>query len=177
MKLSLISVMAFLLVASASLVDGQTLQTLCSFNGANGANPYAGLTLGNDGNFYGTTWLGGNTNLNNGYGFGTVFKVTTNGTLATLVSFANTNTDGRMPVAGLTLGNDNNFYGSTTASGISGSGTLFKVTSNGTLTKLAAFVDFNGFSPHAALTLAKDGNFYGTTKLGGYTNMNKNENV
>ena len=55
----------------------------------------AGLTLGNDGNFYGTTEEGGS-------GYGTVFQVTTNGTLTTLVSFNGPNGDGsgRRPDAG-----------------------------------------------------------------------------
>jgi hypothetical protein len=53
-------------LASASLVGAQTLQTLVSFSGTNGWNPYAALTLGNDGNFYGTTFYGG-------VGYGTVF--------------------------------------------------------------------------------------------------------
>ena len=97
-KWSLKSATAFLIVASASLVEAQTLQTLCSFNGTNGANPNA-LTLGNDGNFYGTTWIGGSrTNLPYLNGVGTVFKVTTNGTLTTLVSFNSTN--GAAPYAG-----------------------------------------------------------------------------
>ena len=45
----------------------------------NGANPYAGLVQGSDGNFYGTTSSGG-TN-----GAGTVFKISTNGALTTFV--------------------------------------------------------------------------------------------
>jgi uncharacterized repeat protein (TIGR03803 family) len=46
------------------------LTTLVSFNGANGNGPFAGsLTLGTDGNFYGTTQLGGSS------GNGTVFGV------------------------------------------------------------------------------------------------------
>jgi hypothetical protein len=48
---------------AAVKLPAQTLQTLCSFNNANGAEPSAGLTLGGDGNFYGTTFLGGNINL------------------------------------------------------------------------------------------------------------------
>ena len=60
-----------------------TLTTLVSFNCTNGANPHAALTLGNDGNFYGTTANGGSSSSIDG----TVFKVTTNGTLTTLVSF------------------------------------------------------------------------------------------
>ena len=57
------------------------LTTLVSFNGANGNNPQGGLVQGNDGSFYGTTEYGGAN------GLGTVFQVTTNGTLTTLVSF------------------------------------------------------------------------------------------
>ena len=109
-KLSLKSLIAFLCIASASLVGAQTLQTLCSFNGTNGAMPMAALTLGTDGNFYGTTGFG------SGYGYGTVFKVTTNGTLTTLFSFKYL-TVGNGPVAALTLGTDGNFYGTTCAGG------------------------------------------------------------
>jgi uncharacterized repeat protein (TIGR03803 family) len=40
-----------------------TLTTLASFNGANGANPYAGLVRDPQGNLFGTTALGGTNNL------------------------------------------------------------------------------------------------------------------
>jgi len=101
------------------------LTTLVSFtnNYTEGANPFAALTLGNDGNFYGTTEYGGT----NGGG-GTVFKVTPNGVLTTLVSFAITN--GANPQAALTLGNDGNFYGTTVSGGSSGGssyGTVFRL--------------------------------------------------
>jgi uncharacterized repeat protein (TIGR03803 family) len=135
----------------------QTLQTLCSFTGGNGQNPCGALTLGNDGNFYGTTQYGGTNN------YGTVFKVTTNGTLTSLVSFNGNN--GETPLSGLTLGNDGNFYGTTVSggSGGGGGGTVFKVTTNGTLTTLVSFNGNNGENPFSGLTLGNDGNFYGTT--------------
>jgi uncharacterized repeat protein (TIGR03803 family) len=83
----------------------QSVQTLVSFNCTNGSYPISALTLGNDGNFYGTADNGGSNNE------GTVFMVTTNGALTTLVSFAGTN--GVDPAGGLTLGKDGNFYGTT----------------------------------------------------------------
>ena len=153
---------AVLFLALAPLVGGQTLQPLCSFNFTNGAGPEAALTLGNDGNFYGTTEGGG---ASGGEGDGTIFQVTTNGTLTTLVLFNVTN--GTEPMTALTLGNDGNFYGTTPQGGVSGGwGTVFKVTTNGTLTTLVSFSSIypNPDDPEAALTLGNDGNFYGTTE-------------
>ena len=135
------------------------LTSLVSFNSSNGANPYGRLTMGNDSNFYGTTYGGGT----NG-GWGTVFKVTTNGVLTSMVSFNSNN--GAYPLAGLTLGSDGNFYG-TTQKGGNGYGTIFKVTTNGVLTTLAAFANTNGASPQGQLTLRNDGTLYGTTRFGG----------
>jgi uncharacterized repeat protein (TIGR03803 family) len=156
---SLKSKIAFLILASVSLVQAQILQTLCSFSSIGAAYPRAGLTLGNDGNFYGTTSAGGSS------GDGIVFKVTADGALTTLVAFNDGN--GAYPYAGLTLGNDGNFYGTTSAGGSSGDGIVFKVTADGALTTLVAFNDGNGAYPYAGLTLGNDGNFYGTTSAGG----------
>ena len=142
-----------------------TLTRLAAFNRTNGANPDAALILGNDGNFYGTTREGGNTSSSYPVGMGTVYLVTTNGTLTTLAVFEGTN--GAGPEASLTLGNDGNFYGTTQAGGSNGYGTLFRVTTNGVLTTLASFAVTNGSYPEAALTLGKDGHFYGTTSQGG----------
>jgi len=75
------------------ITPGGTLTTLDSFGGSNGANPWAGLVQGANGDFYGTTSVGG------AHSYGTVFQITPGGTLTTLHSFDNT--DGAYPYAGL----------------------------------------------------------------------------
>jgi len=124
--------------------------TLHSFNGTDGANPESRLIQATDGNFYGTTSMGG------AYYRGTVFKITPEGTLTTLYSFDGT--DGAYPV-GLIQATNGNFYGTT-------SGTVFKITPSGTLTKLHDFHPADGVRPQE-LVQGTDGNFYGTTALGG----------
>ena len=147
-----------------------TLTTLYSFcsqdNCTDGTGPLAGLVQGIDGNFYGATLGGGSSNN------GTVFKITPNGTLATLHRF--NGTDGAGPFADLILGTDGNFYGTTEVGGVSGCGfnqegcgTVFKITPNGTLTTLHIFNGTDGSLPEGALVQGADGNFYGTTFLGG----------
>jgi len=140
---------------------GVTLSTLSSFTGtgASGEFPYAPLVLAGDGSFYGTTVEGGTS------GLGTVFRVTTNGVVTTLVSFNDNN--GALPYAGLVLGRDGNLYGTTSQGGANGYGTVFRMTTSGLLTSLANFNEFNGYYSVAGLVQGKDGNFYGTTIYGG----------
>jgi uncharacterized repeat protein (TIGR03803 family) len=149
-----------------------TLATLISFdyNGNAGNSPYSGLVQGSDGSLYGTTSGGGAyTNLS-GQGYGTIFKLATNGTLTTLISFNGTN--GASPQAGLILGTDGSFYGTTYLGGTNNYGTVFMLATNGTLTTLVSFGNTNGAFPQAGVIQASDGNFYGTTSAGGaYTNQ------
>ena len=121
-----------------------TMTTLVSFNITNGAYPYA-LTLGDDGNYYGTTFEGGSSSYGTFKGYGTVFKVMTNGSLTTMVSFNYAN--GAYPNAALTLGSDGNFYGTTGEGGSGDYGTIFQVTTNGTMTTLVSFNSTNGGGP------------------------------
>lgn len=93
---------------------------LHAFVKSDGANPYAALIQGSDGNFYGTTYAGG------AQGLGTVFRMTTNGALTTLYSFAGA-TDGSNPLGNLVQGNDGNFYGTAAAGGAYGNGVIFRV--------------------------------------------------
>ena len=85
-------------------------------------------------------------------------------TIQTLFSFNNKN--GAVPNA-LTLGNDDKFYGTTETGGTGGYGTVFRMTTNGTLTTLVSFNSTNGANPYSGLTLGSDGNFCGTTYGGG----------
>lgn len=140
-----------------------------------GASPGSGLTLGNDGNFYGTTSTGGSA------GEGTVYKVTPSGTVTILHSFGDGSVanDGATPESPLTLGLDGNFYGTTTAGGgfVPGSttetaGTVFKITPSGTLTITHTFspgaLSGDGAHPSpGALVQLSDGTLYGETTYGG----------
>jgi uncharacterized repeat protein (TIGR03803 family) len=60
---------------------------LYSFGFTDGVSPLAGLVQGGDGHFYGTTYYGGTNVGANGDGYGTVFKMSTNGALTSLYSF------------------------------------------------------------------------------------------
>jgi uncharacterized repeat protein (TIGR03803 family) len=145
--------------------DG-TLIVLHAFTGGgDGAEPYGALVRGADGNFYGTTRDGGALN------FGTVFRMAPNGAYAVLYQFAG-GYDGGHPLAGLVLGTDGSFYGTTPITGAFNAGTAFRITSNGRLTILHAFSGTDGRGrdgsyPRASLLQARDGNFYGTTYAGG----------
>jgi len=155
------------------------LSSFFSVNGEGGeAQPVGSLVQGQDGAFYGTTVFGGAN------GSGSVFKMTSERTITILYSFnavtdANgNNLDGECPRAGLTLGRDGSFYGTTSTGGSNAAGTIFKITSAGALTTLYAFgtlIDTNGspidgFEPATALLEGSDGDFYGTTEFGGIGN-------
>ena len=141
-------------------------QTLFNFQlrpDTNGVQPEAGLTLGPDGSFYGTTRDGGTNNS------GTIFKVTPDGVLTFLFAFNGTN--GAAPQGGLALGKDRNFYGTTTLGGSAGFGTVFRFSTNGVLTTLVSFNGTNGANPQCQLVMDANGTFYGTAPeqgLGGF---------
>ena len=57
-----------LTAAAAQSVEAPTFNVIHDFTGPDGAEPYAGLTIDAEGNFYGTTAAGGNTGGNCGTG-------------------------------------------------------------------------------------------------------------
>ena len=153
-------------VAMVMASPGQTLTTLATFNGANGARPYGALVQGLDGSLYGTAGLGGLHNM------GTVFKVTPTGALTTLYNFQGS--DGEFPYAGLIMGPSGEFYGTTELGGAANRGTAFRVTPGGTLTTLYNFciqpLCADGGNPYSPVVRAADGSLYGTADTGGAYN-------
>jgi len=140
-----------------------TVTLLYSFDGFYASSPDAPLVQGTDGDFYGTTELGGGPE-----GAGTVFKITPGGTLTTMYTFCSQIgcADGGQPLAALVQATDGNFYGTTFEGGTNFYGTVFKITPAGTLTTLHSFDLTDGAYPIGALVQAA-GNFYGTTSGGG----------
>lgn len=167
-----------LLVTIAISSSAQTFNSLVSFNISNGAYPYgSSVVQGRDGNLYGTTSIGGANNGCGGHsGCGVFYKFNpTTNVLTTLYSFCALSScaDGANPQAGVVLGKDGNFYGSTSFGGsvTCNCGTIFRMTPAGVLTTLHVFSTTDGADPQGPLIQASDGNFYGTTYLGGASNV------
>ncbi|HEX3719123.1 MAG TPA: choice-of-anchor tandem repeat GloVer-containing protein [Verrucomicrobiae bacterium] len=138
-----------------------TFSNLYSFTGTtDGANPN-GLMQASDGNFYGTTQVGGMDSS------GTVFRITPSGVFTTLYLFDDVGNDGYSPQAGLVQGTNGLLYGTTEEGGASGWGTIFKSTTNGAVTIIYQFDGGDGAAPDNPMILDTDGNFYGTTSGGG----------
>jgi uncharacterized repeat protein (TIGR03803 family) len=131
---------------------------------SNGQNPRGGLTLGTDGNLYGTTSGGGTSEV------GDIFKITPSGRLIVLYNFTGQN-DGGNPYAPPVEGSDGNLYGTTSYSQVQGCGAVYKITPSGVLSTLHTFVGSDGCFPLAPLVQGVDGDFYGTTSLGGDGNF------
>jgi len=158
--------------------DGSGFELLHSFTTPNstyntnvdGYYPAEPLIQESDGTIYGTAPNGGN-------GYGTAFKLNTDGTgFIVIQSFSNTGGDGTVPSTYLTQGNNGTIYGSTSAGGSVGSagnGTIFKMNPDGSgylvLTNLPGLDAYNsgnltseaGYQVN--VTLGNDGNLYGTT--------------
>jgi len=142
-------------------------QVLYTFpGGTNGATPQAGLAIDAEGNLYGTTTAGGAN------GNGIVFKLTKKGTqwTETVLYTFGTGTDGAIPVAGVIL-RGTSLYGTTSAGGAYGYGTIFQLTRSGaawTETIVHNFEDGDdGAVPYGGLIADKLGNLYGAATEGG----------
>lgn len=159
---------AFTVLHNFSLLDSQ------SGTNADGAIPLGGLIQSGD-TLYGTASAGG------AGGEGVVFSVGTNGANFTalhnftaLDTVTATNADGAMPLGGLVLSNGT-LYGTTSAGGSGGRGTIFSVQTNGsgftvlhhfTAVDLITGTNLDGASPAATLMLSSNV-LLGTASAGG----------
>lgn len=155
---------------------------------SDGRVPASGLIQASDGNFYGTTTVGGVNQCSSvpgGVGnCGTVYKITPGGAETVLYSFGTSASDGVQPQAPLVQGSDGNFYGTTVngganscsnSSGPDRCGTVYKITPGGNVTILHSFgggttpgfLPVDGVAPQGPLIQGTDGAFYGTTVAGG----------
>lgn len=140
---------------------GGTVTILHTFlSGSDGASPLSALVQANDGNFYGTTHLGGSSNL------GTLFKMTPDGTVTIIKSFTGGD-EGANPDAALIQAADGKLYG-TTRVGAGGHGTAFQLLLPSVFTVIHTFSGGgDGADSSAPLIQAANGDFYGTTNFGG----------
>jgi len=129
------------------LTTSGALTSLISLSVTNGSSPESPLVVGNDGFVYGTALQGGANGKGAVFRFSTNSGTTTGSTgggrsgrggstgsgtttsnsvvITNLISFSGFN--GANPVGGLTLANDGNFYGVTTAGGANNYGNIFKI--------------------------------------------------
>lgn len=129
---------------------------------AGGDEPVAGLIRDTKGNLYGTTTLGGASDV------GTVFELDTDQSESVLYSFQG-GIAGYLPYGGVIADASGNLYG--TASDGGNGGIVFKLAPDGSETALHTFSGgSDGVGPMASLVMDKAGNLYGTTEYGGVAN-------
>ena len=155
--------------------SGWVLNPLYSFQGgSDGAEPMGGVTLGRDGNLYGTTFVGGQHDA------GAVYKLSPPPTVCKTVLCPWTETvlyqftggaDGGEPVAGVIFDSAGNLYGTTGVGGTNNYGVVFKLTPSGSGWTESVVYRFagppDGSDPNSALTFDDNGNLYGETDRGG----------
>jgi uncharacterized repeat protein (TIGR03803 family) len=153
-----------------------------TYQGFDGAAPFAGVTIGPDGTLFGTTVAGGMG------GYGTLFNVKPPAhavcatalcpwTGTTLHSFAGYPDDGANPYGNVVFDPQGNLYGTTLAGGVVtyDGGTVYKATRSGGTWNVSVIYSFSGDSgyghqPLAGLVLDGAGNLYGTTPQDGPNN-------
>lgn len=144
-------------------------------NSDDGAYPLDTLIVDEAKNLYGTTAFGGRETC--GAGCGTVFELSppaTRGepwTETVLYEFTGIDGDGGNPYAALVFDGAGNLYGTTTAGGESGNGTVFELSPSEegwTENLLYTFKgESDGAVPYAGVVFDSAGNLYGTAYYGG----------
>ncbi len=176
-----LAVLVALAIFATPAAQAQTFTVIHTFTyGADGAYPFAGLTIDAAGNLYGTTNAGGN-------GYGTAFKLKPSGSgwiLVPIYTFAVGDQHG-LPFGRLALGPDRTLFGTSPNAGsgcreYDGCGMVFHLQPSPVAPKSAlapwketvtnAFDGNDGLQPTGELIFDQSGNIYGTTRGGGNSN-------
>lgn len=166
-----LSILALTLLVTAA--SAQTFSVFYTFNFTDGSAPNGGLILDSAGNFYGTTQFGGSSNR------GIIFKLNSTGQQTVLYTFTGS-TDGGIPIGRLIRDAKGNLYGITSVGGDAtcSCGTVFELTTTGTLKVLHAFLGGTDGAQNAGqaelgLVMIK-GNLYGSASFGGVSGCDGN---
>jgi uncharacterized repeat protein (TIGR03803 family) len=148
--------------------DGTGFEFLKLFGlGTNdGRRSLSAVIEGGDGALYGTTEEGGQ------FGFGTIFRMSKDGSSFTVLKSFTGGPDGAYPEARLLQGSDGLLYGTASGGGTNDNGIVFKLATDGSgFASLVQFAGTNGANPESGLIEASDGLLYGTTCAGTSTNL------
>jgi uncharacterized repeat protein (TIGR03803 family) len=155
-------------------------------DGSMGSSP-SPLTLGTDGNYWGTTYSGGSGML------GTIFKITPSGSLTTVYNFPSDGSQGYDPTGiALVQASDGKFYGTVTQTppneiilgrpaphrrslthplveptpSFTDGGIIFSISTTGGFASAYAFGANDGNDPNVSLVEGQNGKLYGETAYG-----------
>jgi uncharacterized repeat protein (TIGR03803 family) len=153
--------------------NGWTHTVLYSFTGgADGGEPYKGVTVDSQGTLYGTAVTGGGGSCEGGCGV--AYKLTNSGGVwtQTVIHTFSGGDDGSGPGSGLTLGPNGTLYGMTPTGGANSQGVIFLLrpmsSGNWQLRAIHAFTGGDdGAGGSAGRLLLSKGVFYGVTTVGG----------
>jgi uncharacterized repeat protein (TIGR03803 family) len=142
--------------------QAQNVDVVHNFTGgSDGGNPVDGFAMSPTGILYGTASSGGAS------GLGVVFKLTGSKNKETVLHNFAGGSDGATPNGGVILDATGALYGTTTAGGASGGGTVFKIEGSKETVLYSFAGGTDGADPQAELTMDAAGNLYGTTAQGG----------
>ncbi|MFY9742322.1 MAG: choice-of-anchor tandem repeat GloVer-containing protein [Candidatus Sulfotelmatobacter sp.] len=128
--------------------------------------PTSGVSLGLDGEYYGTNGDGGPGGGCGFSGCGQIYKVSEAGKETILYSFTGEG-DGADPQSPPILAANGLFYGTAPAGGANSASTAYSISSSGAFKILHTFAATEGQQVQAELVQGLDGNFYGTAVNGG----------
>ncbi|HTA54197.1 MAG TPA: choice-of-anchor tandem repeat GloVer-containing protein [Candidatus Acidoferrales bacterium] len=141
--------------------------------GSDGSGPSSGLTFDSSGAMYGVTDYGGGGGCADGYGCGTVYKLTPSGSGYTerVLWVFGSGTDGYYPMSNVVIGRGGTLYGTTWQGGSGFGGVVYELVPNGSNYEEKVLMNFvngaDGYDPRGNLFLDRDHRLVGSTYVGG----------